>query len=43
MEDTIKWEDFVKEHKIDVSELPENVQHKSTKQLMMKMKPLFAI
>ena len=28
MEDTIKWEDFVKEHKIDVSELPENVQHK---------------
>jgi hypothetical protein len=31
MEDTIKWEDFVKEHKIDVSELPENVQHKIDK------------
>jgi hypothetical protein len=28
MEDNVKWEEFVQEHKIDVSELPENVQHK---------------
>jgi hypothetical protein len=28
MEDTCKWEVFVKEHKIKIEELPENVQHK---------------
>lgn len=28
MEDNVKWEEFVKEHNIDVEELPENVQHK---------------
>jgi len=28
MEDNVKWEEFVKEHKIKVQELPENVQHK---------------
>jgi len=28
MEDNVKWEDFVNEHKINVQELPENVKHK---------------
>lgn len=28
MEDNVKWEDFVIEHKIDARELPENVKHK---------------
>jgi hypothetical protein len=28
MEDNVKWEEFVQEHKIDIDELPENVQHK---------------
>lgn len=28
MEDNVKWEDFVKKHKIKVEELPENVKHK---------------
>jgi len=28
MEDNCKWEEFVKEHEIDIHELPENVQHK---------------
>lgn len=28
MEDNVKWEEFVEEHKIDVRELPDNVKHK---------------
>lgn len=28
MEDNCKWEEFVKEHEINIHELPENVQHK---------------
>jgi hypothetical protein len=28
MEDNVKWEEFVEEHKINVRELPDNVKHK---------------
>lgn len=31
MEDTIKWEEFIDEHNIDIKDLPENVQHKIDK------------
>jgi hypothetical protein len=31
MEDTIKWEEFIDEHNIDINDLPENVQHKIDK------------
>jgi hypothetical protein len=31
MEESVKWEEFVSEHNIDVRELPENVQHKIEK------------
>ena len=28
MEESVKWEEFVSEHNIDVRELPDNVKHK---------------
>jgi len=31
MEESVKWEEFVSGHDIDVRELPENVQHKIEK------------
>lgn len=31
MEDTVKWEEFINEHDINISDLPENVQHKIDK------------
>jgi hypothetical protein len=31
MEDTVKWEEFINEHNINISDLPENVQHKIDK------------
>ena len=31
MEESVKWEDFVMEHKIDARELPDNVKHKIEK------------
>ena len=31
MEESVKWEEFISEHNIDVRELPDNVKHKIEK------------